>query len=182
MRTRGRRPPGGRWDATSRSSSPSCCPSARGYGSCCRASRRSSCRPPMPFARYTALLIPAFFGFAFIQYALNPVFQLRKETAPVVVAALVAVGGNGALLLVLPDLLGPAGVAVAQVAGFASATLVVAVLALRSHGAPLPWRDLALSVIATAAMALAVMPLRQLQPAGLALAASAALGILVYAI
>jgi O-antigen/teichoic acid export membrane protein len=135
-----------------------------------------------PFARYTALLIPAFFGFAFIQYALNPVFQLRKETAPVVVAALVAVGVNGALLLVLPDLLGPAGVAVAQVAGFASATLVVAVLALRSHGAALPWRDLALSVIATTAMALAVMPLRQLQPAGLALAASAALGILVYAI
>jgi O-antigen/teichoic acid export membrane protein len=133
-----------------------------------------------PFARYMALLLPAFFGFAFIQYALNPVFQLRKQTAPVVLAALVAVGVNGALLLILPDLLGPAGVAIAQVAGFAIAAVVVAALALRASRSALPWRDIALATGATAAMTLAVMPLRQLQPAGVALAASAGLGMLIY--
>jgi O-antigen/teichoic acid export membrane protein len=108
------------------------------------------------------------------------VFQLRKQTAPVVLAALLAVGVNGPLLLVLPGLFGPAGVAVAQVVGFASATAVVAGLALRASPTALPWRDLALTVAATLAMMLAVMPLRQLQPAGLALAASAGLGILIY--
>lgn len=133
-----------------------------------------------PFAFYMTLLIPAFFGFAFIQYALNPVFQLRKETAPVIVAALVALGVNGALLLVLPGLVGPAGVALAQVAGFAIATVTVGALALRSSRSALPWRDLALTVAATGAMMAAVLPLRDLQPVGLALTASAVLGLIVY--
>ena len=42
------------------------------------------------FAIYSTILIPALFAFALIQYALNPVFQLKRRTGPVVLAAFVA--------------------------------------------------------------------------------------------
>ncbi|HKH35266.1 MAG TPA: hypothetical protein VKA80_14090 [Beijerinckiaceae bacterium] len=54
------------------------------------------------FASYTTILIPALFAFALIQYALNPVFQLKRRTGPVVVAAFVALATDAGLLLVLP--------------------------------------------------------------------------------
>jgi O-antigen/teichoic acid export membrane protein len=58
------------------------------------------------FASYTTILIPAVFAFALIQYALNPVFQLKRRTGPVVVAAFVALATDAGLLLVLPAIFG----------------------------------------------------------------------------
>jgi O-antigen/teichoic acid export membrane protein len=133
-----------------------------------------------PFVPYTTILIPALFAFALIQYALNPVFQLRRRTGPVVVAAFVALAADAALALVLPASLGPKGVALAQLGGLGSAAALFVVLAARSGGLRLPWRDIALSAAATTAMIVAVLPLRAVEPPALALAAAVPVGAIVY--
>jgi O-antigen/teichoic acid export membrane protein len=132
------------------------------------------------FAAYTTILIPALFAFALIQYALNPVFQLRRRTGPVVFAALAALAANAALLPILLPLWGPKGVALAQLAGLALAAVVFAILAAREGGLRLPWRDLALAAAATGAMTFAVLPLREIEPPALAFGAAVTAGSAIY--
>lgn len=132
------------------------------------------------FASYAALLIPALFAFALVQYALNPVFQLRQRTGPVILAALAALAVDGALLPVLQRLIGSEGVALAQVAGLGAAALCLATLALRSGGLVLPWRDLLLASGATAVMVLAILPLRAIEAPVIGLLAATAVGAAVY--
>lgn len=131
------------------------------------------------FAAYTALLIPTFLAFALIQYGLNPFFQLHRRTGAVVLGGLVAIATDAALMLVLPALMGPTGAAAAQLGAMLAALATVAVLAVRSTRPSLPWRDLLLSGMATAAMTLALLPLRGLAP-GAALPVLVALGITIY--
>lgn len=131
------------------------------------------------FRGYAAALLPAFFAFALIQYALNPVFQIRQRTGPVVLCALAALAVNAVLVAILPRLIGSVGVAAAQGAGLVAAALCLTGLAVRSGGLRLPWRDLLLAGGATGAMAAAVLPTRHL-PAPVALPAAMALGALVY--
>jgi O-antigen/teichoic acid export membrane protein len=133
------------------------------------------------FAAYSNLLIPALLAFALIQYALNPVFQLERRTGPVVLAALAALVINAALVAALPRIMGPLGVAVAQLGGLAVALLLFAALALRVGGVRPPWRDLALAVVATAGMSAALLPLRAIGPPELALPAMTAAGLALYA-
>jgi O-antigen/teichoic acid export membrane protein len=133
------------------------------------------------FSAYTTLLIPAFVAFALIQYALNPAFQLRTRTAPAVLAAFAGLAVNAALLPVLPKVMGPVGVAAAQLAGLVLGAILLGMLAIRSGGLKLPWRDLGLAALATAAMTAAVLPLRAIEPPALALALAAGLGLTVYA-
>ncbi|MDF3060417.1 MAG: hypothetical protein K0S06_526 [Microvirga sp.] len=121
------------------------------------------------FAIYSTILIPALFAFALIQYALNPVFQLKRRTGPVVLAAFVALAVNAALLAILPERAGPQGVAIGQLAGLAAAALLFTIMAVRQGGLRLPWRDIGLAGLATAAMVLALLPLRSLDPPALAL-------------
>ncbi|MFD0934275.1 lipopolysaccharide biosynthesis protein, partial [Methylobacterium trifolii] len=66
-----------------------------------------------PFALYATLLMPGLFCLAMMYFALNPVFQIRRKTMPVIAAAAVGLAGNGIGLLVLPPLLGGAGIALA---------------------------------------------------------------------
>ena len=131
------------------------------------------------FAAYTSYLIPTFLAFALIQYALNPLFQLHRRTGAVVLGGAVAVGLDAALMLVLPGLMGPTGAAAAQLGAMLAALGVVAILALRLTRADFPWRDLALAALATAAMTLALLPLRALEPV-LALLALGGLGAAIY--
>ena len=131
-----------------------------------------------PFAAYMDWFLPGFLAFALIQYALNPAFQLRRRTGPVVGAALAALAVNAGLLLVLPRAMGPLGVAAAQLAGLATAAAIVAGLACRA-GLRLPWRDLAFVGAGVAAMVAAVLPLRGLDPVPL-LAAAVPVGTAVY--
>jgi O-antigen/teichoic acid export membrane protein len=133
------------------------------------------------FSAYTTLLIPAFVAFALIQYALNPTFQVRTRTAPAVLAALVGLAANAALLPVLLKIMGPTGVAAAQLAGLVLGAIFLAALAVRSGGLKLPWRDLGLMALATAVMSAAVLPLRGIGSPALALALAATLGVTVYA-
>ncbi|HEX8165606.1 MAG TPA: polysaccharide biosynthesis C-terminal domain-containing protein [Beijerinckiaceae bacterium] len=132
------------------------------------------------FGTYAAALIPAFTAFALIQYALNPVFQLRKRTAPVILAAFAGLALNAALLPLLLPAFGPVGVALAQLSGLVAGSVLLAGLAVRSGGLRLPWRDLLLAAGATAAMIAILLPLRAVHPPALGLALMAALGIATY--
>jgi len=131
------------------------------------------------FAAYTTLLIPTFLAFGLIQYALNPLFQLHRRTGAVVLGGAVAIVTDAGLMSVLPGLMGPTGAAAAQLGAMLCALATVAILALRRNRTALPWRDLALSTLATGTMILALLPLRGLDPA-LALPLLGVLGAAIY--
>ncbi len=126
-----------------------------------------------------ASTIPALACFALVQFALAPVFQLRGRTAPVVAAALVAITVDLAAILLWPGLRGATGFAAAQLAALAAGLLVLCALA-GAGGARLPWRDLAGSSLASAAMTAALWPLRELAPTLLALTIQVVLGVAIY--
>jgi O-antigen/teichoic acid export membrane protein len=133
-----------------------------------------------PFAGYAGLMIPGFFLLAMTNFALNPVFQIRRKTLPVIAAALIGLAVDALGLWLLPPRMGPEGIAVAQTLGLAVATLI---LAARTLTGPdrlrLPWRDILMAGLACAVMALCLAPVRRLDPVP-ALASSLALGVLVY--
>lgn len=125
------------------------------------------------------LSVPAFVAYALVQYALNPVFQLRRRTGPVIAAALVAVAVDAALLFAWPGALDAVGVAAIQLAALGSALAVLAGLAIRS-GAVLPWRDAALSALASALMIAALWPWRTALPPSAGLPLQSLAGAALY--
>ncbi|SFH05835.1 lipopolysaccharide biosynthesis protein [Methylobacterium gossipiicola] len=133
-----------------------------------------------PFAGYAGLMIPGFFFLAMTNFALNPVFQIRRRTLPVIAAALIGLAVDALGLWLLPPHLGPAGIAVAQTVGLAAATLILAVRTLTGpQRLRLPWRDILTASLACAAMAVCLAPVRGLDPVP-ALTLSLILGVLVY--
>lgn len=135
-----------------------------------------------PFAAYTTILIPALLALGLVQYALNPIFQLRKRTWPAIWAAAGALATDAACLLALPASLGPHRAAAAQAAALLVGLAILAGLALAGSGRiRLSWRDLGASALGTGAMIGAVLPLRGIEPAALALAATIVVGTAVYA-
>jgi O-antigen/teichoic acid export membrane protein len=131
------------------------------------------------FAPAMELMIPALAAFALVQYALNPVFQLRARTAAVIGAAMVALVVDVGIVLAWPALADPRGFAAAQAAGFAGALLVLGMIAVAS-GARLPWRDALMSGIAASGMAAALWPMRNFAPSIPTLALQVGVGGLVY--
>jgi O-antigen/teichoic acid export membrane protein len=132
------------------------------------------------YARYSWILVPGLLAFGLVQYALNPLFQLGRRTGPALLVALAAPVVTGALLLGLPSRLGPSVLAGAHAAGLVAAFLVALVMAARATGARPPLRDLAGVVGATAIMAAAVWPLRDLGPAWASLLAGGIIGAGLY--
>jgi O-antigen/teichoic acid export membrane protein len=131
------------------------------------------------FAPAMELMIPALAAFAVVQYALNPVFQLRARTGAVIGAAAVALVVDLGIVVGWPAFAGPRDFAAAQAAGFAGALLVLGAIAVGS-GARLPWRDAVMSGIAAGGMAAALWPMRDLAPSASTLALQVGVGGLVY--
>lgn len=135
-----------------------------------------------PFALYAMLLVPGLFCLALMFFAINPVFQIRRRTSPVIAAAAIGLTANGLGLLVLPPLLGGAGVALAQSLALAAAFAWLAVRALTGRGRlVLPWTQIATASLACAIMAVVLAPLRHLDPP-VALGLSVPLGAGLYAV
>lgn len=133
-----------------------------------------------PFASYSLVLIPALLSFALLQFALNPVFQIHKRTAPVILAAAFGLVINLGLMAVLPGLYGPLGYALAQMGGMLAALALTFLLALRLLPERPPLKDILVILVATAVMTAAVWPLRQIGMPLLALVAGAVLGGAIY--
>ncbi len=133
-----------------------------------------------PFGHFFAVLLPGFFCYPLIHYAVHPVFQIRKRTAPLIAAAALAACVNLVFVFLTPPSAGAvtyaAGLSAALGAGLAA---LVAAAAISGAAWPRP-RDLALTAAGTVAMALVLAPLRQLPPGALTLALQVAAGILVY--
>jgi O-antigen/teichoic acid export membrane protein len=127
------------------------------------------------------LAIPAFGAYALVQYGLNPVFQIRHRTAPVVAAAAAALAVNVALLLAWPGAAAASGIAAVQLIGLGAGFVVLAGLALNAR-AMFPWRDLAFSAGVSAAMGAALWPWREALPPLPGLIAQVFVGAAIYAV
>lgn len=133
-----------------------------------------------PFETYSLALMPGLFCLAMMFYAVNPAFQIRRRTMPVIAAALVGLGLNGIGLLTLPPVFGGLGVALAQTLGLAGACLWLGWRALTGpERLVLPWGQIGTAALACAAMGLALAPFRTLPPA-LALAVLVPAGMGLY--
>jgi O-antigen/teichoic acid export membrane protein len=118
-----------------------------------------------PFETYSLALMPGLFCFAMMIYAVNPAFQIRRRTLPVIAAALVGLALNGIGLLVLPGLLGGVGVALAQTLGLSGSCLWLGWRVLTGpQRLVFPWSQIGAAALACAAMGLALAPFRHLPP------------------
>jgi O-antigen/teichoic acid export membrane protein len=134
-----------------------------------------------PFAHYMTLLLPGLCATGMIHFAVNPMFQIGKKTAPLIGAALIGCVMNGVLIMSLARGGDASGLAIAQ-SGAAIASLVaLLVFATRTRPHWPAARDLGAIAISTGAMMLVLLPLRNAAPGLLTLAAEIAVGIAVFA-
>jgi O-antigen/teichoic acid export membrane protein len=117
-----------------------------------------------PFAHYLGLLLPGLFAMGMINFGVNPVFQIAKRTAPLVVAAGAAAAASSLLLFLLPWGEDASNLAVAQAGGYVAALVATIYFALRAQPVwPSLW-DLSAAVLGTAFMAFALNPTRDMTP------------------
>jgi O-antigen/teichoic acid export membrane protein len=141
---------------------------------------------PEAFRGHFDLLLPlmmtGLFSMAMIQYAINPVFQIEKKTAPLIVAALAACATDALLLLILPQDAGASSLAIAQAGAMLAALIVLIGFASRTKRQwPRP-RDLAVTVFANALMSAIVLPMRGQEPGLATLVEQISTGVAVYAV
>jgi O-antigen/teichoic acid export membrane protein len=133
-----------------------------------------------PFAAYLSAMLPGLFCYALLQYAVAPIFQIGKRTAPMIVAALSACATAMVLLVALPRGADSYWLALAQ----SSALVVGLIVGLALAAATKPvWPnplDILATLVATAAMAVAVLPLRAQTPGLTMLAAQIGIAVVVY--
>ena len=133
------------------------------------------------FSGHMALLLPGFAAIALFQAGLAPVFLLAKRTLVAILASLIGLAVNLAVIFALPGTLAPATVSIAQSAAYLTALLVMTVVPLRALPVLPPLREIACVLAAGVAMGLAIWPLRGTLPAALELPLQIGLGGLVYA-
>ena len=133
-----------------------------------------------PFGHYLDLMLPGLFAMAVIQFAINPVFQIAKNTGPLILAASVAVVSGLFFMLVLPRGSDASSFALAQCGAYIAALGAVLVFAARTNPVWPHARDILGSGFATAAMFAAVWPLRSFTPGFLTLLIQVFVGVMVF--
>ncbi|CAN2534679.1 hypothetical+protein [Methylocapsa aurea] len=133
-----------------------------------------------PFGHYLDLLLPGLFAMGLIQFAVNPVFQLEKKTAPLIGAALVAVVAGLCLALALPRGADASSLALAQCGAYVAALAALVLFAARTAPQWPRGRDMLGALAATGAMVLALRPLAGLAPGILTLLLQVGVGGAVY--
>jgi O-antigen/teichoic acid export membrane protein len=134
-----------------------------------------------PFGHYLNLLLPGLFALAVIQYAINPVFQIAKDTRPLIYAAIVAVASGLALMIVMPRGEDASSFAIAQCGAYVAALIAVLVFAARTEPIWPRFLDLLGSIVATGAMTAAIWPMRSFAPGVLTLLLEVVVGVFVFA-
>jgi O-antigen/teichoic acid export membrane protein len=133
-----------------------------------------------PFGQLLTLMMAGLFASAMVQFGVNPIFQIAKRTAPLIAAAAIACVVDAVLIFVLPKNADASSFAIAQSGAFIAGLIALIVMATFSKPQwPKP-RDLALTALANAAMAAALLPLREHNPGFLTLAEQVTAGMLVY--
>jgi O-antigen/teichoic acid export membrane protein len=133
-----------------------------------------------PFAVYLTAMLPGLLAYVLLQFALAPIFQIGKRTAPMIVSAVAACLADLVLLAALPH--GSDGYLLALAQSGAQIVGLIVGFGLAAATRPVWPRalDILSTLVATAAMVVAVLPLRAQTPGPLVLAAQGGLGILVY--
>jgi O-antigen/teichoic acid export membrane protein len=134
-----------------------------------------------PFAHYMTLLLPGLCATAMIHFAVNPIFQIGKKTAPLIGAALIGCVANAVLVMILARGGDASGLAIAQSGAAIASLTALLVFAARTRPHWPAARDLAAIAISTGAMVLVLLPLRDATPGVLTLAAAVTIGIAVFA-
>ncbi|MGE3645812.1 MAG: lipopolysaccharide biosynthesis protein [Beijerinckiaceae bacterium] len=133
-----------------------------------------------PFAQYLSLLLPGMLAFGLMNFAINAVFQIRKQTLPLIAAAIVTCLANTVLILLLPPTADASRLAMAQSGAFVAGLAVLAGFAAAS-GARWPrLRDIAGTLLATGLMTLCLYPMRAWPPGIATLAAQIFAGAAVF--
>jgi len=132
------------------------------------------------FGEYLTFMMGGLFCFGLIQYAINPIFQIEKKTAPLIGAALAACGVDAILVLALPYRAHATGLAIAQTCAYAAAFLVLLYLARYSKPQWPRLHDLWATTLGTIGMAAALLPLRESDPGLLTLVEQVAAGTIIY--
>jgi O-antigen/teichoic acid export membrane protein len=126
------------------------------------------------------LMLSGLFCMGMIQYAINPIFQIEKKTAPLIAAALAACAADPLLLLFLHLDDGASSLAIAQAGAMLIALIVLIMFASATWRQwPRP-RDLAAVVFANALMGAIVLPMRGREPGLATLIEQAATGAAIY--
>jgi hypothetical protein len=110
----------------------------------------------------------------------NPVFQISKRTAPLVVAAVAAALVSGLLIFALPWGRDASNLAIAQAAGYVAALAATIYFALRAQPVWPSFWDLYAAVVGTGVMLVALTPLRGMAPGFLTLVVQIAAGGAIY--
>jgi O-antigen/teichoic acid export membrane protein len=127
------------------------------------------------------LMMTGLFCMAMIQYAVNPIFQIEKKTAPLIAAAVAACAADPLLLLILRQDDGASSLAIAQTGAMLTALIVLIGFASPAwRQSPRP-RDLAVAVFANALMGAIVLPMRSYEPGLATLFEQITTGVIVYA-
>jgi O-antigen/teichoic acid export membrane protein len=133
-----------------------------------------------PFGELLTQMLVGLFAFALILYGLNPIFQIAKRTLPLIAAALVGCLTDAALVAFLPRGADATGLAFAQTGAFVAALATLSLIAGLSKPQWPRWRDIALAVLASAAMTAALLPLRERAPGFVTLVLQVGVGIAIY--
>jgi O-antigen/teichoic acid export membrane protein len=134
-----------------------------------------------PFAHYMAILLPGLCATGMIHFAVNPMFQIGKKTAPLIGAALIGCVMNGVLIMFLARGGDASGLAIAQSGAAIASLIALLVFAARTQPHWPAARDLAAIAVSTGAMALVLLPLHNAVPGVLTLGAEIVVGIAVFA-
>jgi peptidoglycan biosynthesis protein MviN/MurJ (putative lipid II flippase) len=133
-----------------------------------------------PFGHYLDLLLPGLFAMGLIQFAVSPVFQIEKKTAPLIGAAFVAVVSGLVLAFLIPRGADASSLALAQCGAYVAALVAVILFAARTSPQWPRGRDMLGALAATGAMVLALRPLAGLEPGILTLLLQVGVGGAVY--
>ncbi len=132
-----------------------------------------------PFAHYLTLLLPGMLAFGLMNYAINPVFQIRKQTLPLIAAAIATCLANLILIVILPASEDASSLAIAQAGAFGIGLAVLIGFAARSGACWPTLRSILATVAVAGAMTLILYPMRGWQPGPVTLAIQTMTGILV---
>jgi O-antigen/teichoic acid export membrane protein len=132
------------------------------------------------FAHYFALMTPALFSFAMMNYGVNTAFQLAHKLTPLIIAALVALLANSLAVLLLPPTADATRFAYAQsISTMSGLIALVAMLFLLEPMWPRA-RDIFGASVAAGAMLLIGAPMRLWEPCIVTMLLQVSLGVAVY--
>jgi hypothetical protein len=117
---------------------------------------------------------------ALILFGVNPVFQIEKKTAPLIVAALAAIVTGFALVMVLPWGQDASNLAIAQCGAYLAALAATIFFAARTRPTWPSFWDVFAAATATGVMAAALSPMRAMTPGFLALLLQVGAGAGIY--